>query len=258
MTTRFNPTRDQLKSFLPTNELVKQFEALFALANTLAPSVADQLLEASESNAASAASALAQIAQINGQGADIRLASLEASIAGLLGQIKSLGNAVDFAMLQPAQAYRQKAFGQFLDTTTQTAGVVNTPKEITFNTTAMAVGMSLLAGYQIQPHSPGVYNFQFSIQLDKTSGGVAEFYIWPRLNSVDLPNSCSKVAIQGNNAEIFSAANFFIDVAAGDVVDFVFAVSDLSVELKTFPASGFAPAIPSIILTVSDGMRGTQ
>jgi hypothetical protein len=65
-----------------------------------------------------------------------------------------------------------------------------------------------------------------------------------------VPNSASLIQIQGNNAEIFSAANFFLPLSNGDYFQLYFSVSDLSVQLQAFPASAPVPAIPSIILTV--------
>jgi hypothetical protein len=103
-----------------------------------------------------------------------------------------------------------------------------------------------------------LYNFDTSFQLDKTSGGVAEFYLWFRLNGVDVPDSASQIRIQGNNAEIFSSLNYFFDLKSGDYVELIFSVSDLSVEVTAFAAAAPVPAIPSIILTVSNNIGGIQ
>jgi hypothetical protein len=104
----------------------------------------------------------------------------------------------------------------------------------------------------------GIYNFDTSFQLDKTSGGVEEFFFWFRLNGVDVPDSASQIRIQGNNAEIFSSLNYFFDLKSNDYVEMMFSVSDLSVELKSFVAAPPVPSIPSIILTVSNNIGGFQ
>ena len=80
-------------------------------------------------------------------------------------------------------------------------------------------------------------------------------WIWPRKNGTDIPNSASQIQIQGNNAELFSAANFFIDLAAGDYVEFMFAVDDVAATLAAFAATAVHPGVPSIIVTVSDNIR---
>jgi len=106
--------------------------------------------------------------------------------------------------------------------------------------------------------SEGIYNFDTSFQLDKTSGGTAEFYFWFRLNGVDVPDSASQIRVQGNNAEIFSSLNYFFDLKANDYVELMFSVTDLSVEVAAFAASAPHPGIPSIILTVNNNIGGVQ
>lgn len=182
-----------------------------------------------------------------------RPSNLESQVAELAKQVESL------QLIPPPREFNRSRYGQFYDTTTQTAAVINTPYAITYNTTDTSSGVYLGSPTsRIYVDEPAVYNFQFSIQLDKTSGGTANFWIWARINGTDVPNSASQVRIQGNDAEVFSSVNFFFNLKAGDYVEFMFAVSDISVQLATFPASAFYPAIPSIIVTVTDNIQGVR
>ena len=147
-------------------------------------------------------------------------------------------------------------YGYFFDTTTQTAALINTAYGMTFNTVGFNRGVTIgTPTSRIYTDRPGLYNIQFSAQLDKTSGGTAFIYIWLRLNGVDVPNSATQIRIQGNDAEIFSSANLFLDLKAGDYVELMWAVSDTSVQLQHRAAAAPVPAIPSIILTVSNNIR---
>ena len=143
-------------------------------------------------------------------------------------------------------------YGSFYSTQTQAATVINTAKAITYNNADPAYGVYRDPGdsSKIQVTRPAIYNVQFSIQIDKTSGGTGQFYIWPAINGTAVPNSASLIQIQGNNSEIFSAANFFLPLSNGDYFQLYFSVSDLSVQLQHFAAAAPVPAIPSIILTV--------
>ncbi len=229
---RLGLTRDQLKAFLGDHEQIKQFEKLFTTVDAIAPDVVETINIAAGAAEAKAVQALDLIA------------SLQSEIQGLQSA-------------PPPRELKRTRYGQFLDTTTQVAALANTAQAITFNTTDLSYGVYLQSGNtKVTVDTEGIYNFQFSIQLDKTAGGVASFWIWPRLNGTDVPDSASQIRVQGNNAEIFSAANFFFDLKANDYVEFMFAVSDVSVELAYFPATGFHPGIPSIILTVSNNIRG--
>jgi hypothetical protein len=143
-------------------------------------------------------------------------------------------------------------FGSFFSTQTQTATTINTAKAITYNNadTAYGVYRDPADNSKIKVSRPAIYNVQFSIQVDKTSGGTGKFYIWPAINGTAVANSASLIQIQGNNAEIFSAANYFLPLSNGDYFQLYFSVDDLSVQLQHFAAASPVPAIPSIILTV--------
>jgi hypothetical protein len=154
---------------------------------------------------------------------------------------------------------KRARYGSFFDTTTQLGTTINTAKAITFNTTDLSNGVYLGSPTsRVYVDTPGIYNYDLSFQLDKTSGGVGNFFIWFRLNGVDVANSASYIQIQGNNAEIFSSLNYFFDLNAGDYVEIMFSVSDLSVELAAFAAAAPVPAIPSIILTVANNIEGAS
>jgi hypothetical protein len=159
----------------------------------------------------------------------------------------------------PPREFERSRYGSFYDTTTQTATTINTAKAITFNTTDLSRGVYLgTPTSRVYVDTPGIYNFDTSFQLDKTSGGLAEFYFWFRLNGTDVPDSASQIRIQGNDAEIFSSLNYFFDLNAGDYVEMMFSTTSLSVELLSVPATAPVPGIPSIILTVSNNIGGIQ
>ena len=161
-------------------------------------------------------------------------------------QIQALNVAPPYIPPVPAD------YGMFYDTTTQTAAVINTAYAITFNNTAYARGTRRGATTsQIFCNRSGLYNFAFSIQFDKTSGGVGDAYVWGRLNGVDIPNSASQIRIQGNNAEVFVAANFFVEMSNGDYFQLMWSTDDTSVILLAVGATAPHPGIPSVILTVN-------
>lgn len=178
---------------------------------------------------------------------------LQNQIAELQKQISAL------QLAPPPRQFERSRYGSFYDTTTQTAAGANTATSITFNTTDLTNGVYLgTPSSRVYVDTPGIYNFDTSFQLDKTSGGTAEFYFWFRLNGADVPTSASQIRIQGNDAEIFSSLNYFFDLNAGDYVELMFSVSDVSVQLLSAASAAPVPAIPSIILTVSNNIGGIQ
>jgi hypothetical protein len=283
MTKIFKPlklTRDQLADFLNNAEQIKQFENLFAVADTVVDSPDDILVLniAAGSAQSTANDALAQIAaQAQESAVNAALAESKANQAlelidnltkaveslqmtPTLESIDNLKKAVEgLQMTPPPREFKRARYGSFYDTTTQLATVINTATAITFNTTDLSNGVFIGSpASRIVVDSEGIYNFDTSFQIDKTSGGTAVFDFWFQLNGVNVANSASRIRIQGNNAEIFSSLNFFFDLKANDYVELMFSVSDLSVELKTFAAAVPHPAIPSIILTVNNNIEGVQ
>lgn len=197
---------------------------------------------------------LEQIAELQKQ-----INDLEQQPASLLNQIAELQKQVEgLQMAPPPRQFAASRYGSFYDTTTQVATVINTATAMTFNTTDLSNGVFLSTSSRIMVDTAGIYNYDVSFQLDKTSGGTAVFDMWFRVNGVNITNSASRIAIQGNNAEIFSSLNYFFNLAAGDYVELMYSVTDLSVQIAAFPAAAPIPAIPSIILTVNNNIGGFQ
>jgi len=143
-------------------------------------------------------------------------------------------------------------YGMFYDTTTQTAAAINTAYAITFNTTAFGRGIRRgTTTSQIFCQNPGIYNFNFSIQFDKTAGGDGIADVWFRKNGADIADSASRIRIKGNNAEVFASASVFAEMSNGDYIQIMWAVDDTTVQLQYVAAAAPVPAIPSIILTVT-------
>lgn len=277
-------TRDQLATFLKDHEQIKQFENLFAIAAEVAPDnlqAATILAGNADAKAVQALGMIAALAQeaavccsvtdvkatqaldqiaMLAQETSVSIASSENKANQALALLGQLATAVEGLQMSPApREFKRSRYGAFYDTTTQTATVINTAKAITFNTTDLSSGVYLgTPASRVYVDTEGIYNFQTSIQLDSTVATAEEFYLWFRLNGVDVTNSASQVRIQGNNAEIFVALNYFFNLKAGDYVEMMFSVSNLGVQMLASGAVAPHPGIPSVILTVANNIGGIQ
>ena len=147
-----------------------------------------------------------------------------------------------------------KPHGSFYDNTTQTNPVANAVNLMRFSNTYSeleTVFSVLRESNKIYVAETGVYNIQFSAQLDKTGGGADAVYIWIRVNGVNVPHSASKVIIDGPNAEVVAAWNWVLTLGANDYFEIAWQSPDLGVVLLAAPASGNIPEIPSVIVTVT-------
>lgn len=169
----------------------------------------------------------------------------------------SLQNSIQALELAPVNTPQlpRLRYGSFYDTTTQTAAAVNTAYAMTFNSTDLSSGVYIGSPTsRVYTDTANVYCIQFSAQLDKTSGGIGTWWAWLRKNGTDIPNSASQVRIQGNDAELVAAWNFLLQMNAGDYFELMWEVDSLDIQITTFAATAVHPAIPSIILTVTDNI----
>ena len=185
-------------------------------------------------------------------------ASLNAeSSSALLSQYAALASEVQALEVAPAYTPQlpRLRYGSFYDTTDQTAAVINTAYAMTFNSTDLSAGVTIgTPTSRVYVDTHNVYNIQFSAQFVNTAGGTHNVWVWLRKNGTDVANSATTLRLQGNNAEEVAAWNFLLDMNAGDYFELMWEVSDLAVSLLADPASAVHPAIPSIILTVTDNI----
>jgi hypothetical protein len=146
-------------------------------------------------------------------------------------------------------------YGAFYDTTDQTAALANTAYGMTFNGTSYSFGVTVGSPTsRIYVDRTSIYNIQFSTQIINTAGGAHDIWIWLRKNGTDVPDSATQLRIEGNNTEAVAAWNFLIDLTAGQYFELMWEVSDTSVSLWHDAGTAVHPAIPSIILTVTDNI----
>jgi hypothetical protein len=146
-------------------------------------------------------------------------------------------------------------FGSFCSTITQSAITINTPIAMTFNTEYFSSGVSVLSNSQITVDTDGIYNLQFSAQLDRVStSGVDKIDIWFRTQGVDVPNTNTSVTISGsaNQAKLVASWNIYLQLTAGQYVEIMYSVSDLQIKLLAQNENLLVPhpATPSVIVTI--------
>lgn len=145
-------------------------------------------------------------------------------------------------------------YGAFSDTTTQTNNTAASPtgyNVMRFNTTDESYGVSVVNNSQITVAHSGVYNIQFSAQLDKTDSGTDNVNIWLVKNGVAVPNTDTSVSLTDNNAKAVAAWNFVLSLAANDYVELAWKSADPDLRIYAQAAGSPNPAIPSVIATVT-------
>ena len=180
-------------------------------------------------------------------------AASESDIAVIQSQLQAL------ALSPPPKEFISPRYGSFYDTTDQTAAVINTAYAMTFNTTDLSFGVTVgTPTSRIYVDRPNIYNIQFSSQFINTGGGAHRAWIWLRKNGTNVPDSATVLRFQGNNTEDVAAWNFLLQMNAGDYFELMWEVDNTGVSLHADPATAVHPAIPSIILTVTDNVSSLE
>ncbi len=151
------------------------------------------------------------------------------------------------------------AYGQFWSNVSQTVASANTEYRFAFNNTDLINGNITLgtgaSNSRIIINETGLYDIQFSAQVDKALGGgtTASATIWFKKNGTAVPDSAGFVTLD-QNLQVVQTWNILANVAnVGDYYEIAYAASATVFSFPTIAGNvtiGY-PASPSIIVTVT-------
>ena len=197
---------------------------------------------------------------VDGNITDAKIASMQAS--KLTGNISVANGGTGVSTLtgmvrgNGTGAFSQASYGSFYDLSNQIAAVADSAVAMKLSNTDFASGISVQNDSQLRFINEGIYNIQFSAQLDRSAGTAAQLVkIWLRKNGVNVPASATEVVISGglNTAATVASWNFFQNLAAGDQVELMWSVTNPQVYIafKAATTSPSRPSVPSLIVTVN-------
>jgi len=152
---------------------------------------------------------------------------------------------------EPDQGY---GYALFYNTTDHTHSVVETPDEITWDSTAYSKNISVDGTYtsRIVFAVAGKYMVNFTAQLNSQSANAKTFWFWPRINGTDIPGSTMRITLHDNDEAKTVARGGIFEMNAGDYLEAMWAVDNLDTALKSYAAETFCPAVPSVTLLVKN------
>jgi hypothetical protein len=149
-------------------------------------------------------------------------------------------------------------YGAFYSTQTQQVYGANTITPITLNNTYEAANVQIYGGAgtssRIQINSTGVFNIQFSAQINLASGTQPqEGDFWFRINGSDVPFSNTKMSINAKDFHSLIALNFVSTFSSGQYFEIMMSSSDLNFLLQGIGSTTgpVRPATPSMIVSVT-------
>lgn len=152
-------------------------------------------------------------------------------------------------------------YGAFSSDQSQTT-TANTATLMTLNTTDFANQVSISSS-KITAVNAGIYNLQFSAQMQSTDVAPQDVFIWLRQGndggaSADITGSTGKIGLPARKtpSDPFHSIigwNYFLNMAANDYVQIYWSTSSANVSIQYYPASGTPtkPSTQSVVATLS-------
>lgn len=145
------------------------------------------------------------------------------------------------------------AFSSFVD---QTA-VVNTATQLLMETTDFSNGVTAPSS-QITVANAGIYNLQFSVQVQNLQNSPQDIYIWLKQNGTDIVGSTGLIGLPARKdpadpAHDIKGWNYFLSMNADDYIEIYWSIEDVLVTIQHYAASGTPtkPSTASVVATMS-------
>ena len=147
-------------------------------------------------------------------------------------------------------------YGSFTSSVTQTNPVSNVARAFSADTTEINNGVILSANTRFVVQNAGVYNIQFSAQLQQLNNNNSEISIWFRKNGTDIPRSNTELAIdknQGGVSKLVAAWNIVESFTANQYIEIMWSSPDTGMEIlwQNTQTGPTRPSTPSIIVTLT-------
>lgn len=140
----------------------------------------------------------------------------------------------------------------------QIALVPATAYALFFNTTDFSNEVSLTGTTRMTVANAGIYNMQFSVQLENGDNAPQDVYLWLKQNGTDIIGSTGKVGMPqrkavNNPSHDIKGWNYFLSMNAGDYVEVWWSTDGIDVTIPNYIATPLPtkPSTASVVATLS-------
>ena len=148
-------------------------------------------------------------------------------------------------------------YGAFSDFSSQTT-TANTATLMTLSTTDFSNAVTLVTGSKLTVANSGIYNLQFSVQVQNLDNAPQDMYIWLKQNGTDIVGSTGVIGLParknpGDPSHDIKGWNYFLSMNAGDYVQIYWSPTIATFTIHTYAASGTPtkPSTASVVATLS-------
>lgn len=168
----------------------------------------------------------------------------------ILGQLQTGSGSIDGSGVR-------FPYGAFSDFTSQTT-TANTATLMALSVTDFSNSVVLDTGSKIKVTKPGIYNLQFSVQVQNADNAPHDIFIWLKQNGTDITGSTGKVGLParknpGDPFHDIKGWNYFLSMNADDYVQIYWSTTNALVTIEHYAASGTPtkPSTASVVATLS-------
>jgi len=162
-----------------------------------------------------------------------------------------------------AQATTLGYYGAWQDNFTQTASASNVGYPLIFRTIDLENQVRVVSNgtnlTRITFDNTGIYNLQFSAQIQNADNAQHDVSIWIRKNGVDVPGSAGFVSVPprksagaGNEGHTIAGWNYLLSVVAGQYYEIVWSTTNAThVTIQFYTGANPPPSTASVLATVT-------
>lgn len=149
-------------------------------------------------------------------------------------------------------------YGAFQYLGRQQIASTTTAYAMPFDTTDFSGDVYISNTSRVYFPTAGLYNIQWSGQFQNSSNSLEDIYVWIRVNGSDIAGSTGFVSIParkqagaGNEAHMIAGWNYFVQLTAGQYLEFMWSASNTTVSLESYgtQSNPTRPSTAALILT---------
>jgi hypothetical protein len=170
--------------------------------------------------------------------------------------MKTIMGDLDKRVRKLEQSPSKRPYGSFFSSSTQTAASSASVYAVECSQTALTNFVTVVSSSRVTAARTGVYNMQFSCQLQNSGTHDYDAMFWFRHNGVDEPSSNTVITVPGKHGHTPGSAvaawNYVNELTAGDYMELMWWVENTAVTMPAVAAltSPVRPAVPSVIVTM--------
>lgn len=186
---------------------------------------------------------------------------LDSLTSTLVGDDSTIANGAT-SNIGPGGRFIRMPYGAFSSDQDQST-TSNIAKQLTLNTTDFSNTITISSS-NITPKYAGIYNLQFSVQLESNSTATEDVYIWLKQYTAatatlaDIVGSTGFIGMlprksAGNPSHDIKGWNYFLSMAAGDYLQIWWSTTnggDVTIQYYAASASPTKPATQSVVATM--------